>query len=441
MTQSVIPKVEEKNNHLVSEQALLGAIIIDNQYLTGSKIFITDDCFRDPRHKSIWNSFIEIESSGDPIDIVTVADKVRNYDVSVELSYLVELTEKSPTAQNMDYYAKLVLSNYSDRRFRETILLHNALPVIDGNRLVEALKLIQEQSLVSMDKNIHTCERVKKEIEDDLNNSDDSLTESLRQNHFPRLDELSAPVKKELIIVSGITSVGKTSFMLRYMFGLMKKGSRGAYFLYEGSPKSLHIRILAQELHIPIQKIRMNVLDDNERKRIISLCDDFTDEMVYFENCTNISNLISTLSLFTENNHLDFIVIDHIHLIDLGGKEVRAGTMEITRKLLALARKLNIVVFALAQFRKEAEGKETQRPHSNMIRESSTIKQDADRIWLLHDPIWLKEKSEEIGIKGKLEKYKRAPGLITSEPTHAEIIVEKNREGTTGIIRVVTYDS
>jgi replicative DNA helicase len=134
----------------------------------------------------------------------------------------------------------------------------------------------------------------------------------------------------------------------------------------------------------------------------------------------------------------DFVVIDHMHQMPVKGK-MREGFIDITNKFLQMGKEENVLVIALAQFRKPTEKEADKRPTSNMIRESSTIAQDAHHVWILHDPEHIdKLRKENQDDSERMSSHYNTHGgqnaSLPSGPKHAEIIVEKNREGDAGII-------
>ena len=411
-------------SHVEAERALIGSILRNSQYLAESKIYVSADHFFLDLHRDIWNAFVELESSCDPIDYMTVSDRMKG---DVAPTTLVELGQSAPVTQNMEHYSKLVLNNWGQRRARLIIDVARDLPDIDIGRLIDRLDLLQLELSATSELGVPWSEPSSKFVE--AVKTGLQVEDIMEQPDFPMLNELSQVARGDLIVIGGQTSMGKTAFALRYCTSLIKSGFKGLYFLYEGSDLSLQRRIYAQTTGIKLDKLKRLDLSEAEKNKIYETHPIFEGQLEYFDKATTIDNLIDQVRIHKKKHQVDFICIDHMHLMPIEGN-IRIGIMDLTKKLIQMGKDEGILVIALAQFKKEDGDKIAERPNGNSLRESATIKQDAHHIWLLHDPEYLEQKNKTV----EVQEYDASSFVGQTRMSSAEIIVEKNREGTTGII-------
>jgi replicative DNA helicase len=412
-----------------TEATVLGAILKDPDVIPSFSGTLHSEYFRDPNNKAICDAILELEAEACQIDIMTVFQKAS----IVDASYIAGLTEKAPIAQNLNFYAEKLVNNYMVMRTQGILQASLQLgPNIELDRIISELQTIQELKVKSEDDAMDWGEVSRKIVE--KMDSDEPMREGyLPQSSFPALDSVAPLHKGELCIIGAIESGGKTAFAVNLCLGLARKGSRGMYFFYESTPENLQFRIASITTKIPMQRILSRNLSDKERGVIRERLLEFGDELLYKDKSQKgaIQDLTGYVRAKIKKYPCDYIVIDHMHQMPVAGK-IREGFIDISRKLLALAKQENICVIALAQFRKPGVTEFDKRPNRTMIRESSSIAQDAHHIWFLHDPQYLADKrAEQQSPTEKFnDKFKTRGGQddIPEGPKHAEIIVDKKRK-------------
>jgi replicative DNA helicase len=427
---------EKYKSHLQTERAVLGVILKNPDQLTLTKIHIkTSDVFLADINRCVWDAMVGLEMAGIRIDLITTSDSLRKAGKPVDTSYLIGLTEGSPISQNLEHYTRMVVKNYCDRRVVDIFKAHQAQPDPSIQQLIEALINLSVETDTG-DHGFVEAQEVAFGLIKKIETGENLLEGYLPQNSFPKLDTMAPLCRGELLVIAGQTSMGKTAFAMKLATGLSALGSRGIYLPYEGSFQSLVIRIFGQECGIPLDKIRRNKLMDDHLPNIRKWAEAMGGHVAFNNNVGNVSSVINKIKLRKAMGHpLDFVIIDHMHLMQLERSGLREGIIDVTQKLMQIAKDEKILIITLAQFRKLSLEEEQERPRGAFIRESSTIQQDAHHIWLLHDPDFLAAKARSSEPASPYDHLSDAPspypsGQIAREP--AEIVVEKNREGSVG---------
>jgi replicative DNA helicase len=436
MIQSNLSAVSEKlNSHLLTERAVLGVILMDPSQLARGGIHIKSELmFLDDKHRAVWRAMLDLEMSGVEINLITVDDRLRKLGSSLNVQFLVGLTEGAPVGQSLEHFTKMVVDNYTERRFREILEARLAMGGSDIAGLMDALiVLIMETDNSDEFTDLGPLAR---NLVAKIESGESLLVGHLPQNTFPQLDETAPLCRGDLLVIGGQTSMGKTAFAIRLTTGLMNMGARGIYLPFEGSFDSLVIRMMSQECGIGLSDIRKNKVPPETIENLKGWANAMGGEVSFNNNVGNVTSVIHKIKLRkATGNKLDYVLIDHLHLMQLEKAGIREGFIDITKKLIQIAKDEDILVIVLAQFRKLTEDEADERPRGSFIRESATIQQDAHHIWLLHDPDFKKQKTTKAA-KELPEAYElpHSPFPTGLSPKPAEIIIEKNREGSVGLI-------
>lgn len=422
-----------------AESAVLGAILKNPAILLEQGISLSEEHFGDPMHRELWSVMFNLEMEGTAIDLVSVSAYASKNPVSqIDATKLIGLTEDCPVTQNMNHYSDLVKKHYRTRRALEIISLHLSMgDSVNPEKTCEDLQTLIARTEVKINP-FAPWGPVGQSIIDKIKSGAPIRSGHLKQSSFPKLNEMAPLHKGELVVIGAVTAGGKTAFTVNLCLGLANEGARGLYFFYESSKENLQLRVMSIMSEIPLSKITGGSLTPEEIKILENDADVLSDQVFYRDESKDgsVGNLINHVKSQLKKIKCDYIVIDHMHQMPVKGT-MREGIIDITNKFLGLAKSEDIAVIALAQFRKPTQNEADKRPTANMIRESSTVAQDAHHVWILHDPEHLEKMAEEQGkVTTFADKYSTR-GFQNSGPapaTHAEIIIEKNREGETGII-------
>ena len=216
--------------------------------------------------------------------------------------------------------------------------------------------------------------------------------------------------------------MGKTALALNITEAIAATGAPCLIFSREMAATELAIRSLSGKARIPatiLQQVRH--LTAHDIPRIESAARDLSPLPIFIEDSSDpsIGTLERIARQYTRKQRIKFIVVDYLQLLDASdtkrGRTRQEIVAEISRRLKFLARQLQVPILALSQLNRGVEDREDKRPRLSDIRESGAIEQDADQIVMVHRP----------------EYYDPA-----NKPGVAELIIAKNRHGSSGIVEV-----
>ncbi len=411
---------------LNSEKALLGSIMLKTEAIFEIMDFINEDCFYAEKNKIIFKAMMELFSKKEPIDMLTLSNKLKDkksFDQIGGNTYLVELVNIVPSSANIEHYAKIVHKKYMMRRLIESAELISGLGYDENNNLEEALDKA-EKSVFEIATSVVSNKFI--EIKDALGEAFERLNrlheskDELRgvPSGFKNLDnKLSGFQKSDLIILAARPSMGKTALAL----DIARKVAVNykipvAIFSLEMSSQQLVDRMLAADSKVDAWKLRTGRLNREEEFGLIrESLDHLSKAPIYIDDqpANNILKMRSIARKLKRQHGLEMIIVDYLQL--MAPTQARASdnlvqqVTEISRSLKQLARELNIPVIALSQLSRAIESR-GGRPKLSDLRDSGSIEQDADVVMFIH-----REKNDD-GEKSNV----------------TEILIEKHRNGPTG---------
>jgi len=241
---------------------------------------------------------------------------------------------------------------------------------------------------------------------------------------FLDLDKLTAGFQSsDLVVVAARPGMGKSSFMLSIALHLaLKENVPLAIFSLEMSKEQLMIRMFSMLSGVPLQNIRQGFVKDEEWEKIVKAALEISSREIYIDDNPNLTTTelrVKSRKLKKEKG-VGVIFVDYLQLLKPPYRHAtrQEEVAEISRNLKALAKELEVPVIALAQLSRQVEQRADKRPQLADLRESGQIEQDADLIIFIHRP----------------EYYKKRP--MPEEEGLAEIIVAKQRQGPTGLIKL-----
>lgn len=427
-------KVPPQN--LDAEQSVLGGIMLDNQALNSALEILDADDFYSEAHRKIFSAIIELYNKSEPCDIITLSNILKNrtqLDQAGGISYLSALSDSVPSAANISHYAKIVKEKSILRKLigTATEILHKSYTSSSDIDTVldEAEHAIFE---ISENKIRPTFSPFKDLIKDSV-----KTIEKLYERKelvtgvptgFEKLDDITSGLQKsDLVIIAGRPSMGKTAFAMNIaQYAALEAGIPVAIFSLEMSKEQLALRMLSSEARVDSQRIRRGFLGEADWPKLITAAGRLSEALIFIDDSPAISALemkAKARRLKSEVN-LGLIILDYLQLMRGGGyKDSREQEIsEISRSLKTLAKELNVPVIALSQLNRKVEDRTNKRPQMADLRDSGAIEQDADLIaFIYRDEVY--DKSEENPEKGM-----------------AEIIVGKQRNGPTGMVKLAFQD-
>jgi replicative DNA helicase len=422
---------------LESERALLGSLLLQGEALFEVVDLITAKSFYAIKHQVIYEVIEGLVNRKEPVDILTVSAELRarkEFDQVGGAPYLSDLLGLVGSAANIKYYAQIVRRKELLRRLIEASA-HIAEISYDESEplesvLEEAEKTVYEitTSGGSSDRLIAFQEMIEETWQRIEKLSDN--TGELRgvPSGFKDLDnKLSGFQKSDLIILAARPSVGKTSLALDFArHAAVKSNIPVAVFSLEMSKEQLVDRMLSAQSQVDGWKLRTSRLSlDEEFARLQQGMHELMKAPIYVDDkaANSILNMRSVLRRLNSDRPIGLIIVDYLQLMSTAKSydNMVNQVTEISRSLKGLAKEFNVPVIALSQLSRAVESR-GGRPRLSDLRDSGSIEQDADVVMFIH----------------REDKYGTNDG--GDKKNVVEILIEKHRNGPTGIVELYFDD-
>lgn len=413
-----------------AEQSVIGSMIMDREAIVVASELITGDDFYNRQYGILFETMVELNDAGSPVDLVTLQNKLKEKDVPPEVSsleFVRELITAVPTSANIKYYANIVAEKATLRRL---IRLNEEIAntCYAGRESLEYILEDTEKKVFQLVQKRTTDDYVP--VRQIVMNAMDRIEMAAKNKGnvtgiptgFIDLDYRTAGLQpSDLILVAARPSMGKTAFELNLaQYMVIRKNMAVALFSLEMSKEQLINRMFSQESGVDAQKLRTGQLNDQEWERLIESAGIIGKSKLIIDDTPGISigELRSKCRKYKLEQDIAVIMIDYLQLMSGGGRsESRQQEIsEISRSLKALARELNVPVVALSQLSRAVEQRPDHRPMLSDLRESGAIEQDADVVMFLYRDDYYNHDSPEKGI--------------------SEVIIAKQRNGPIGTVKL-----
>lgn len=422
-----------------AEQAVLGALLKDPSCLPLVSDMLRIEHLYLPQHKAIYTAILNIDTIGGRIDPLVVLEELKKegvYDDIGGKTYLMKIADAVPSTKNVESYIKIIIDKFYLRTLMVTArdileatnnesdspdsildLAEQKIYNIRSGRAVTGPARVSD--IVMSD----VFERLKKLGSDDIKVKEQYMG---IPTGFSYLDKILGGGfhRSDFIVVGARPAMGKTSFALNVARNIAKN-KKVLFFSLEMSKEQLAQRIISTEARIISEKLRTGEITDADWEKLGLALQNLVDCELYFDDTANI-NVNEMKARALRMKDVDCIVIDYLQLMS-GTKRTEnrvAEVSEITRSLKMMAKDLNIPVVTCSQLSrgvaKNANG--DHRPQMTDLRESGTIEQDADIVLMLHREDYYNNNPDE----------EKDPNSVNI----AEIIVGKNRHGSTTTVKV-----
>jgi replicative DNA helicase len=443
-----------------TEQALLGAILVNNDALERVGSFLDAGHFFDPLHQRIYEACAKLIRAGKLASPATLKGHFALDVAMQELGgpdYLVQLARFSPTVINAADYGRLL---FEMAQRRELIAVGEDLAATAFDPPLEQgpAELIEDA-----EKRLYgIAERGRfgggfKSFRQSLAGAI-TLAEKAYQSDshvsgiatgFYELDHMLGGFQRsDLIIVAGRPGMGKTSFATNIAFHAAreamqtdgKAGAVTAFFNLEMSAEQMATRILSEQAEVPGSRIRRGKIEPGEFEKLAQVSMDLENIPLFIDDTggLSIAQVAARCRRMKRSSNLGMIMIDYLQLLTGSGsrrsQENRVQEVtEITKGLKTLAKELNVPIIAMSQLSRSVDSRDDKRPVLSDLRESGSIEQDADVvIFLYREEYYLQTKEPDINEDAAAyAKWQEKMARINGK---AEVIVEKHRHGPTGPI-------
>lgn len=420
-----------------AEESLLSAILLDNNTLLDVvEVLAVADFYR-TAHQKIYAAIIELFDKGEPIDLVTLANSLKEkgqLDAVGGASYLARLVDAIPLAVNAQNYAKIIADKASLRRLIEKANAiakrcyddrGNVDDVIDFAEasIFEVSERKTSQSFYPISRliirNIETLEE---------NQGNKSLVTGVQMG-FGQLDNLTSGLQKsDLIILAARPSMGKTALALNIARNAaVDSDIPVAIFSLEMSKEQLSLRMLCAEARLDSSRLRGGFFSMADWHRLTDAAGILSECPIYIDDSPSLSamEIRAKARRLKMDKNIGLVIIDYLQLMKArtGAERRDLEISEISRSLKALAKELEIPVLAISQLNRMLEQRNDKRPRLSDLRESGALEQDADVVaFIYRDEVYNQdENNPQKGI--------------------AEIILAKQRNGPTGKVKLTFLDA
>lgn len=417
-------------HNIEAEQSVLGSMLVDKEIIPMVMEILNSEDFYKESHKVIFDSIMDLFDAGEPVDLVTVSERLRksdNLEAVGGIGYLTDIAVAVPTTANVKHYAGIVWEKSILRK-----LIKGASDIVNmGYESHEEVAYVldrAEQTIfdIMQTRSIRGIQHIKDVLVDTFNrlemlyNSKSYITGI--PSGFTDLDYKTAGFQNsDLILIAARPSMGKSSFALNIaQHAAVHHRIPVAIFSLEMSREQIANRMLASEVMIDNQKINTGKLNDEDWQKIARALGPLSEAPLYIDDTAGASVVeigAKCRRLKLEKN-IGLVIVDYLQLMQGRGRtENRQQEIsEISRSLKVLAKEINIPIIALSQLSRAPEARSDHRPMLSDLRESGAIEQDADIVIFIYRDDYYNPDTDKRNL--------------------AEIIIAKHRNGSTGTVEL-----
>ncbi len=417
-------------NSLEAERAVLGALILNDEYFAlVAELLVVDD-FYAHSHRKIYMAMVAIVEQHRHIDVITLQDELSKrgeLEAIGGIIYLLSLQEDLAAIGLVEQHARLIKEKAV---FRE--LISSATSIItrcygQDERELDAVLDEAEKTIFAI-----SGKRTRQgftQLDIWLKKTFQQITEIKSQRKgvtgvptgYRQLDEFTSGFQKgDFIVLAARPSVGKTALALSMAQHAAESGAGVGFFSLEMSAEQLTQRLISSESRVKLHVIRNATMSSEEWVDLTHAAARLADMRFFIDDAPmqTIMDVRSKARKLKAEQHISLLVIDYLQLLSGNGwhenrnQEISA----ISRALKALAKELEIPIIALSQLSRAVDARVDKRPMLSDLRESGAIEQDADLIMFLYRDVLYNPD--------------------TADPSLAELIIGKQRNGPTGTVNL-----
>ena len=428
MEESVLKRILPHS--VEAEQSVIGSMIMDREAIVVASELITGEDFYNKQYGIVFETMIELNNEGRPVDLVTLQDRLKEKDVPPEVSsleFVRDLITAVPTSANIKHYANIVAEKST---LRKLIRLNEEIAntCYLGKENLEVILEETEKKIFQLVQKRNTGDFVP--IRQVVMNAMEKIEKASKNKGavtgiptgFVDLDYKTAGLQpSDLVLIAARPSMGKTAFVLNVAeYMAFKQDNTVAIFSLEMSKEQLVNRLFAMQSRVDSQHIRTGQLSDQEWEKLIESAGIIGKSKLIIDDTPGISiaELRSKCRKFKLEHNLSIVIIDYLQLMSGSGKtdSRQQEISDISRSLKGLARELNVPVVALSQLSRAVEQRPDHRPMLSDLRESGAIEQDADVVMFLYRDDYYNHDTDKKDI--------------------AEVIIAKQRNGPIGTVEL-----
>src|SRR3954447_16698311 len=413
--------------NLDAEESVLGAMMLSESAIEATSNEIDAGDFYRESHAKIYRAALELYQQGQPVDAITVADKLDERGELEDVGgkqRIHEIATLVPATSNARHYARIVREMAT---LRGLTVVGEQIQRLGWDRPGETPELVDRAEQMVFDLAQHRIRGSFERVDELVRQSFEQITKMYESGGemtgtptgFRDIATMTSGLRPgNLVIVAGRPSMGKSAFAMGMASNLgLQQGIPVAVFTLEMSKLEVAQRLMCSEARVELQRLRTGRLTNDDWPRLVKACDALTKAPVYVDD-TRLTTMLEIRAkarrLKAREPKLGLIVIDYLQLMSSGNNaENRVQEVsQISRSLKMIAGDLEVPMIALSQLSRAVESRTDKRPLLSDLRESGSIEQDADLVMFLYRDEYYNDQSEDQGL--------------------AEVILAKHRNGPVG---------
>jgi len=409
-----------------AEQAVLGAMLLDRQAIPEIIDIVKPNDFYQQSHKEIFEAIIELYNQGEPVDLITLSDKLKGQKTLQAvggITYLTQLMDVLPSIESVKTYCEIIRDKSQRRK-----IIYNSHKIIQyayGDKETEEIVDHAEKALKEIILSLSPDEIVKaSDLTDATLNKFEFYYKNKGQINgiatgYADLDnKLLGLQKSDFIVIAARPSMGKTALALNIAANAAINKHKAIFFSLEMSKEQIMQRLICNIGLVNHTKAKRGELTDNDWESIAKAAEAISKCELYIDDTSPLKvSQIKAKCRAIEG--LELIVIDYLDFLLPESKSYENRTQvvsQLTKDLKTMAKQLNIPVILLVQLSRKCEERQNKRPVLSDLRDSGAIEQDADIVMFIYKDDYYYPDSSKKRI--------------------AEIIIAKQRNGETGTIEL-----
>ncbi|MBQ7677415.1 MAG: replicative DNA helicase [Lachnospiraceae bacterium] len=413
-----------------AEQSVIGSMMMDNDAIASAMEILVREDFYHTRFALMFQSIVELYNEGQPVDVVTVQQRLLQKNAPAEIAsqqYITDVALSVPSSVNVKSYAQIVKDKALLRNVihvnqeieKECFEQNEPVATILDQTEKKMLEIIQSRGVENFEPIDQVVSRALDKIE-----AASHLSGNVTgvPTGFIDLDYRTAGLQpSDLILLAARPSMGKTALALNIAEHVaFHEHMCVAIFSLEMSKEQLVNRLLSLESRVDAQKLRTGDLQDSDWEKLIEGAATVSSSKLIIDDtpAITVSQMRSKCRKYKQEHDLKLIMVDYLQLMETTGKEVsqQQKISDISRSLKSLARELNVPLIALSQLNRGVEQREDKRPMLSDLRDSGAIEQDADIVMFIYRDDYYNKDSPSKGV--------------------SEIIIAKQRNGPVGTVNL-----
>jgi len=422
------------------ERAVLGSLIIDPKCVPVVLEILNEDCFYNSNHKIIFKTIIDLFDEKAKIDIMSLSDRLKNYGMFEEIGgtvYLAELLKEVVTSANVDIHSQIIKEKYLLRKLIEATNFISEQAYDETKSPADIINESEKMIFsVVQDKTVRGFQPISDLVDKELDTIEERFHSKKEVRGLPTgfhdFDVLTSGLQPgDLVILAARPSVGKTSLALNIATNLAIKFTQPVgIFSLEMSKEQVVQRMLCSISKVSLSNAMSGYISGSDIKNLAHYANILDSAPIYVDDTPNITVTelrAKARRLKAEIKDLKLIIVDYLQMMRGHTKSDNRQEVvaEITRSLKGIAKELNIALLVVSQLSRAVERREDKMPQLADLRESGAIEQDSDLVMFIYRPTYHQERS------GKEEDM-----AANFDETIATLIIAKNRNGPTGIIKL-----